>query len=66
MVEVKTSKDNVEFVQFKKKEVEHVSFVNFAMFYYIKVAVLSECHTIKKYYSLEESYYMDCGILYKY
>ena len=42
MVEVKTSKDNVEFVQFKKKEVEHVSFVNFAMFYYIKVAVLSD------------------------
>jgi len=38
---VQNLKDNAEFVQLKKKEVEHVLFVNFAIFHYTKVIVLS-------------------------
>ena len=45
LVEVK---NNVEFAAIKKKEVEHGSFVNFAMFYCIKVSVLSDI-TLQNY-----------------
>ena len=64
MVEVKISKDNVEFVRLKRKEVEHLSFVNFVLL--DKGDCFERYHTIKNYYLFEENYYLDYGILYKY
>ena len=66
MVEVKNHKDNVEFVQLNKKR-SRIRFVcKFCNVLLHKGDCFERYHAIKKYYLLEENYYMDYGILYKY
>lgn len=52
-------------VQKKRKEIEHILFANFAMFHYIKVAVLNGIISWKNinYFLFQVCQYMDYGII---